>query len=130
MQLKEKKNKTVFSFFFHHLSSTLQVKVFYTSEQQGTIAALLEILPIKSMKVLIAQSCPTLCDPLDCSPPGSSVHGILQATVLAMPSSRGSSWPRDWTQVSHIAGRFFTIWATSKAQLEPVFISFFSFLFF
>ena len=56
MQLKEKKKKKkpVFSFFFHHLSSTLQVKVFYTSEQEGTIAALLEILPIKSMKVLVA----------------------------------------------------------------------------
>ena len=52
------------------------------------------------------QSCPTICDPLDCSPLGSSVHGILQARTLewvAMPSSRGSSQPRDQTQVSHIA---------------------------
>ena len=50
------------------------------------------------MCVLVAQSCPTLCDSSDCNSPGSSVHGILQATVLewvAMPSSRGSSWPRD-----------------------------------
>ena len=61
---------------------------------------------------LVAQSCPTLCDPMDCSPLGSSVHGILQA----MSSSRGSSQPRGWTQVSHIAGRFFTIWATREAQ--------------
>ena len=47
---------------------------------------------IYSSVVLIAQSCPTLCDPMDCSPPGSSVHGILQARILewgAMPSSRG-----------------------------------------
>ena len=46
------------------------------------------------MKVLVAQSCPTLCDPMDCSPPGSFVHGILQARILewvALPSSRGSS---------------------------------------
>ena len=46
------------------------------------------------------QSCLTLCDPLDCSPPGSSVHGILQARILewvAMPSSRGSSWPKNQT---------------------------------
>ena len=60
----------------------------------------------------ITQSCPTLCDPVDCSPPGSSVHGILQARILewvAVPSSRGSSQPRDRTQVSCIAGRFFTI---------------------
>ena len=49
------------------------------------------------------QSCPTLCDPMDCSPPGSSVHGILQARILewvAMPSSRGYSRPRDRTRVS------------------------------
>ena len=52
---------------------------------------------------------------MDCSLPGSSVHGILQARILewvAMSFSRESSWPRDRTQVSHIAGRFFTIWAT------------------
>ena len=58
------------------------------------------------------------CDPMDCTPPGPSVHGILQARVqewVAMPSSRGSSWPRDWTQVSCIAGRFFTNWATREA---------------
>ena len=61
---------------------------------------------------LIVQLCLTLCDPLDCSPPGSSVHGILQARILewvAMPSSRGSSLARDQTQVSHITGRFFTV---------------------
>ena len=51
----------------------------------------------------VAQSCPTLCDPVDCSPPGSSVHGILQARILewiAISSSRGSSPPRDGTRVS------------------------------
>ena len=66
----------------------------------------------------VAQSCPTLRDPMDCSPPGSSVHGILQARTLewvAIPFSRGSSQPRDWTWVSCIAGRFFTIWATREA---------------
>ena len=55
---------------------------------------------------------PTLCNPIDGSPPGSPVPGILQARILqwvAMPSSRGSSQPRDRTQVFHIAGRFFTI---------------------
>ena len=59
-----------------------------------------------------AQSCPTLCDPMDCSLPGSPIHGIFQARILewvAMPSSRGSSRPRDQTQVSHIAEGFFTI---------------------
>ena len=60
----------------------------------------------------VAQTCLTLGDPMDCSPPGSSVHGILQAGILewaAMPSSRGSSQPRDRTQVSSTTGRFFTV---------------------
>ena len=66
----------------------------------------------------LAQSCLILCNPMDCSPPGSSVHGNLQARILewvAIPFSRGSSQPRDQTQVSHSAGRFFTIWATREA---------------
>ena len=52
------------------------------------------------------QSCLTLCHPMDCSPPGSSVHWILQTRILewvAMPSSRGSSWPRDQTHISYIS---------------------------
>ena len=66
----------------------------------------------------VAQSCPTLCDPMDCSPAGSSVHGIFQAWILewvAVSFSRGSSWPRDRTQVSRIVGRSFTVWATREA---------------
>ena len=68
----------------------------------------------------VVQSYPTLCDPLDCSPPGSSIHGILQARILewvAISFSRGSSQPSDWTQVSHIAGRCFNLWATREAYL-------------
>ena len=71
------------------------------------------------MKVLATQSCPTLCDPMDCSLPGSLAHGILQARTLewvVIPFSRGFSWPRDQIQVSHIAGRFFTVWAIREAQ--------------
>ena len=67
------------------------------------------------LKVLVAQACPTLCDPVDCSPPGSSVHEILQARILewvVISYSQGSSTPRDRTQVSCTAGRFFTIWVT------------------
>ena len=63
----------------------------------------------------VAQWCPTLWDPMDCSLPGSSVHGILQARILegvALSRSRGSSKSRDRTWVSCIAGRRFTIWAT------------------
>ena len=67
------------------------------------------------------QLCLTLCDPMDCSPPGSSVHGILQARTLewiTMPSYRGNSQLRDRSLVSCIsciAGRFFTIWDTKEA---------------
>ena len=67
----------------------------------------------------VAQSCPTLCDPVDYSPPGSSVHGILRARILewvAISFSRGSSRPRNRTQVSRIAGRHFNLWATREAH--------------
>ena len=68
------------------------------------------------------QSCPTLCDPTDCSPSGSSVHGILQASILewvAMPSSTGSSAPRDQTHVSCgccMAGGLFTAEPPGETQ--------------
>ena len=79
-----------------------------------------------SLKVLVTQLCPTLCDPMDCSLPRSSVFGILQARILkwvAISYSRGSSQPRDQTRVSHIAGRFFTIWAIREApELIPVYL--------
>ena len=96
------------------------------------------------MKVKSTQSCLTLCDPMDCSLPGSSLHGclgskvkvaqscptlcdpmdytvrgILQARILewvAFPFSRGSSQPRDQIQVSHMAGGFFTSWATRETH--------------
>ena len=66
----------------------------------------LEELSVPKAKVKVAQSCPTLCDPMD-----YTVRGILQARILewgAFTFSRGSSQPRDRTQISHIAGRFFT----------------------
>ena len=67
----------------------------------------------------VAQSCPTLCDPMDHSLPGSSVHGILQARILewvAIPFSRVSSQPRNRTLVSCIADRRFTVWATQPLK--------------
>ena len=82
-----------FSFFFFFLHPSLEY-MFYI---------LLQV-------VLITRLCPTFCNPVDCSPPGSSVHGILQARMLkwaAIPFSRGSFQLRDWTQVSCI-----TIWAS------------------
>ena len=70
------------------------------------------------MKCLVTQSCLTLCNRMDCSPSGSSVHGILQARILewvAIPFSRRSSWPREQIWVSCLAGRLFTIWANREA---------------
>ena len=67
---------------------------------------------------LVTQSCLTLCNPMDCSPPGSSGNGDSPGKntgVISMPSSRGSSQPRDWTQVSWIAGGFITYWTTREA---------------
>ena len=72
-----------------------------------------EWLTWTELKVKVTQSCPTLCNPMD-----YTVHGILQAGILewvAFPFSRGSSQPRDRTQVSHTAGGFFTSWATREA---------------
>ena len=69
------------------------------------------------------QSCPTLCDPVNCTPPGSSVHGILQARILeliAIPFSREASRPRDRTSMSW-AGRFFNTCATWKAQYHFIY---------
>ena len=74
------------------------------------------------VKMKVAQLCSTLCDPTDCI-----VHGILQARILewvAFPFSRGSSQPGGRTQVSYIAGGFFTSWATRKVQyfFKPPFL--------
>ena len=74
----------------------------------------------------IQKSCPTFCNPMDCSPPGSSVQGIFQARVLewvAISSSKWSSWPRDPTHVSCItciAGKLFTTEPSGKPHLAPV----------
>ena len=72
------------------------------------------------VKVLVAQSWPTLCDLMDCSSPESFVHGISQARILegvAIPFSRQSSRPMDWIYVSLIACRFFTIWVTRNTYI-------------
>ena len=70
------------------------------------------------MCILVTQSCPIFCDPMDCSLIGSSIHGILQAKILewvVMSFFRWSSWPRNWIRFSCTAGRFFTVSATREA---------------
>ena len=99
-----------------HLALTLKTQ--YPSLEQ------VHWLLIQGLRVLLClylavQSCLTHCNPMDCSLPGSSVQGILQARILewvAMPSSRGSSQPRYQTQVSHLAGRFFPLWSPREAH--------------
>ena len=85
--------------------------------------------PVKLFIFVTVQSCesesvksyPILCNPMDCSLPGSSVHGILHSLEwVAIPFSRGSSQPRDWTWVSCIADRCFTVQATREAQPSPI----------
>ena len=78
-----------------------------------------EVLPL--LGDMTPQSCPTLCDPMDCSLPDSSVYRILQERILewvAILFSSRSSWPRNWTCISGIVGGFFTIWATKEAWWE------------
>ena len=76
----------------------------------GKVRAGLSSFPPSSPNVLVSQLCLTLCNSMDCSPPGSSMHGLFQARILewvAIPFSRGSSWPKDQIQVSRIAVRLF-----------------------
>ena len=77
----------------------------------------------------VAQSCLTLCIPMDCSLPGSTVHGVFQARILewvAISFSRRSCRPRDWTRVSCIVRRCFTVWATREVFLFLVNFGYFS----
>ena len=93
---------------FNHLSSTDSL-----------------IIPPCAVLCLVTQSFPTLCHPMDCSLPGSSI----QARILEwidMPSSRRPSQSRDWTQISHIAGRFFTLWATRESLTVPNLVKLFN----
>ena len=77
----------------------------------------------------LLQSCLTVCDPMDRNPSGSSVHGIIPERIpvwVAMPSSRGASWPRDWTHVSYtpaLTGGFFPPSVTWEAQLRMAYFS-------
>ena len=80
-------------------------------------ASLLSSLSSRIVCCLVVKLCPTLCNPMDYSPPGASVHGMFQARILewvAISSSRGSSRPRDWTASLALAGRFFHHWATTE----------------
>ena len=115
---KRKRNK---EFRFGFKVSGIKPSVLYTLRIRYVILN-------KYCVYLVTQSCLTLCHPLDCSPPDSTVHGTFQARTLewvAISFCRGSSQPRDQTQVScvsYIASRFFTYWAIGKAINKHILI--------
>ena len=96
------------------------LQVFYKNGMFGvenTLDVGTQSIDLKKVKVLVVQICPTLCDPMEGSPPSSSVHGILQIRILewvAIPFSRESSWSRNQTPVSCTAGRSFIVWASRE----------------
>ena len=94
----------------------------HSKEWRNVRACVSQVISI--VFVLVPQMCPTLCNPVDCSPPGSSVHGIFQARVLewgAISFSRGSSWPRAQTWVSCTASRVGGkwIWCENSYPFPP-----------
>ena len=104
-----------FTFKFSHTAPSAVFLKFRSHE----VMVLSKTLPrVTAVCLLVAQLCPTLCNPMDCSLPRSSVHVISQARILewlAISFSRASSRSKDQTQVSCIAGRCFTVWATREA---------------
>ena len=105
-------------FSLRPLPCSLLLKCRWASPQKTELLTSLNVGCFPQSESEVAQLCPTLCNPVDCSPPGSSLHGILQARILewvAIFFSRGSSRPRDPTWVSRIAGRHFNLWATREA---------------
>ena len=104
------------------LSDQILSILYLSSTGQGQTVINISLLEEWCMHAKSLQLCPPLCDPMDCSLPGSSVHGILQARILewvAVPSSMGSSQPRDRTHVScvsSLAGGFFTTGTTRKVE--------------
>ena len=94
-----------------------------------------ELIHHECVRAKLLQSCLTLCDPIECSPPGSSVHGILQARILewvAVPSSRGSSWPGDPIPIfygSCLTGRFFTTESPGKLIYHTIHLLIYIYLF-
>ena len=120
--------KDNFFFFFSTFLGLINIKcvwVFFFFFFSLSLERMITQLNLNSVKERkwkkVAQSCPTLCDPMDYSLPGSSIHGIFQARILewiAISFCRRSSRPRDSTQISRIVGRHFTIWATRKGLTQ------------
>ena len=101
--------------FFPNFSLIVRVHFYGITFSQFTLFCPILLFKLVKRESASRSACPILCDPMDCNPQGSSVHGNLQARILewvAVPFSKGSSWPRAQTGISCIAGGFFTIWVT------------------
>ena len=115
------KKITLCCFSFLAFSPLSSVKLIYVVMWNSCAFIFLLFYFMNMCQVFVTQSCWTLCNPMNCSLPGFSVHGILQARILqwvAISSSRGSSQSRDWTWLSCISGGFFTIWATREIWIH------------
>ena len=105
---------------------SLSRRELYHLVEYGWFANTKASLSCNDVLCVFSQLCLTVCDHMDCGPPGSSVHGIIQARILewvAISSSRGSSQPRNWTHISCgscIAGGIFTCWAIGEAHLSRI----------
>ena len=116
----------VLSFFFPSSFLTVQIYKTIFKENKPTVSRFMKLLLLIMILLLLSNKVRLFCNLMDCSPPGSSVHGISQAGRLewvAISFSRVSSWPRDWTLVSRIAGRRFNLWVTREAMLKLPIIS-------
>ena len=106
---------------WHNLSHPLKIceaACIWSLSWHAQVQLVESIINSTYMCVLVTQSCPTLYNPMDCSPPSFSVHGMLQVRIMewiVILFSRRTTQPRDWTLVPCIRGRFFTIWATGKS---------------
>ena len=113
-----------------HVTESLEARQWAERPRRNAEKGVGQHIESESVKVLVAHSGPTLCHPMDCNPPGSSVLGVFQARIMewvATPFSRGSSRPRDGTPVSCIAGRFFhyslgnidqRLWAIAEVERD------------
>ena len=112
----------IFNFLKNHLPFSTAAATFYIPTSKHTGFWFFHVLiSTYNFRCLVAQSCLTLCDPMDCSPPGSSAHGILQARILeliAISFSKGSSISRDRTQVSYIAAGILATEPPGKPHLR------------
>ena len=114
----------IFVFSVHSFISIVENQCLADRKRSRFLLMIIELIithtKSEKVKALVAQLYPTLCDSMDRSLTGFSVYGILLARILdwvAIPFSKGYSRPRDWTGISCIAGRFFTIWATREAPI-------------